>query len=489
MYLQLDTKFNPFTYDEMVKPLLYYKQAYDEAEAAYSDLATQTEAWKDIANREKSPEAFERYQRYSGDLSRAIDDFSQGMTAKNRRALLGLKRRYIQDIAPIAKASEKIEELSSEQRKLAASNPNIMFDRDFGSEVSIDQMIENPNLSYRAIDGNDLYTKGAAISKAMSSRLHSVNPTLKSQYWEIRKGFGEEAANKFLLDSGAIPELNKALEDLVDAVNAPDKLKNRVFEYAKQGAISGMIGDTSYQSNRGYESPADYNKRILSEKIAKQQIGEIPYREDPDGTKYYVNTSANTTWSVNKEGTVKVGGTPRGSGDKKPNLVPDPTLGGDYFYDTNNPSHKYKIDEEGNPIRQTTEMINSDNKNSLVRIQSYVKRNLVKSKPNEIVMFSIDGDGNISKKLTRENNLSDFEKLYNDKNSTVRPIADYLNGDLGSDNAKKIRTELASVGLELEDVEVVSSNDTGWFGDEHILIRTKQNTNSSSNRANASSKQ
>lgn len=55
MYLQLDTRFNPFTYDEMVKPLLYYKGAYDTVEAAYSDLAAQTEAWRNIANRDKSP--------------------------------------------------------------------------------------------------------------------------------------------------------------------------------------------------------------------------------------------------------------------------------------------------------------------------------------------------------------------------------------------------------------------------------------------------
>ena len=59
MYLQLDTQFNPFTYDEMVKPLLYYKEAYDTAETAYSDLAAQTEAWKDIANRENNPKSIE----------------------------------------------------------------------------------------------------------------------------------------------------------------------------------------------------------------------------------------------------------------------------------------------------------------------------------------------------------------------------------------------------------------------------------------------
>ena len=88
MYLQLNTRFNPFTYDEMVKPLLYYQEAYDKTEAAYDTLAQQTEMWRNIANRDKSPEAFAMYQRYSNDLANAADSFGQGMTSQNRRALI-----------------------------------------------------------------------------------------------------------------------------------------------------------------------------------------------------------------------------------------------------------------------------------------------------------------------------------------------------------------------------------------------------------------
>ena len=55
MQLVIDSKFRPFSYDELVKPLTQYKEAYDKVEAQYSDLVSQTEQWKDIANRKKSP--------------------------------------------------------------------------------------------------------------------------------------------------------------------------------------------------------------------------------------------------------------------------------------------------------------------------------------------------------------------------------------------------------------------------------------------------
>lgn len=54
------------------------------------------------------------FQRYSGDLERAVDDFSHGMTANNRRALLGLRRRYASDIQPIADAHKRRSALAEE---------------------------------------------------------------------------------------------------------------------------------------------------------------------------------------------------------------------------------------------------------------------------------------------------------------------------------------------------------------------------------------
>lgn len=295
MNLVINSQFRPFTFDEMLKPLVQYKEAYDATEKEYANLADLTEEWRDAAMKESNPIAYDKFNRYSNDLEATVNDFSRGMNINNRRALLGLKRRYHEEIEPIAKASKKIDELAAEQRKMSASNPNLMFSRDFSSDVSIDQMMENPNLSYKAVDGNDLYKKGVAISQAMSSRIRTLSPDMKNQYWKIVEGYGEEVANKFLLDSGAIPELNKALEDLVSSSGATDNIKDRAFEFAKQGAIAGMISKTTYQRNVGYESPAAALERAI-------KSGSKPYRTDEYGNKYYYDAYRGETWTMTPEG-------------------------------------------------------------------------------------------------------------------------------------------------------------------------------------------
>lgn len=227
MYLQLDTRFNPFTYDEMVKPLLYYKQAYDEAEAAYSDLARQTEAWKDIANREKSPEAFEMYQRYSGDLSRAVDDFSQGMTAKNRRALVGLKRRYAQDIAPIARASEAMNAANELRVK---AEPDAIFE--VGEYNSIDQFLHGKTANNRFQSREALTKRTAAITEAaMAEALRDP---------EFQKAMGDQYYMITQHTGGSYDDLREAMK--VGIMDNPIA-KNRFSEIRQQVARNAGISN------------------------------------------------------------------------------------------------------------------------------------------------------------------------------------------------------------------------------------------------------
>ena len=90
MQLVIDSKFRPFSYDELIKPLVQYKETYDKVEADYSNLAAQTEQWKDIANQTQSPEAYAMYSKYANDLNKVVDDFSKGMNMIRRMAETGL---------------------------------------------------------------------------------------------------------------------------------------------------------------------------------------------------------------------------------------------------------------------------------------------------------------------------------------------------------------------------------------------------------------
>lgn len=170
MYLALDTKFNPFTYAEMVQPLLYYKDAYEKTEAAYSDLASQTEAWKDIANQQNSPEAYAMYKKYSDDLNRVVDDFSRGMTAGNRRQLLNMKRRYAKEISPIERASAALDEAIRYRQETASKDPTAVFVQNYSS---IDDFLHGKRANNEFVSGKDLMTRVAAKAEGMGKALFS----------------------------------------------------------------------------------------------------------------------------------------------------------------------------------------------------------------------------------------------------------------------------------------------------------------------------
>lgn len=337
MYLQLDTRFNPFTYDEMVKPLLYYKQAYDEAEAAYSDLATQTEAWKDIANREKSPEAFEMYQRYSGDLSRAVDDFSQGMTAKNRRALLGLKRRYAQDIVPIAKASEAMN--AANELRIKAS-PDAIFE--VGEYNSLDQFLHGKAANNRYQSREALTKKTAAMTEAaMAEALKDpgFKKEMGDQFWMITQHTGgsyDELMEAMKLGMMDNPIAQNRFSQIRQEVAKNSGIQN--YDAAGQQAIMEAINTGLYagldkpvrnfQNNADHVTPAQaHSMRMQEAQLALSAAssgmvsdGRGGWRYDPTkdpGVNRAVAKAANNTGS---------------SGSTRANMLPNPgmvTLGKD----------------------------------------------------------------------------------------------------------------------------------------------------------------
>lgn len=321
MYLQLDTRFNPFTYDEMVKPLVYYKQAYDEAEAAYSDLATQTEAWKDIANREKSPEAFEMYQRYSGDLSRAVDDFSQGMTAKNRRALLGLKRRYAQDIAPIARASEAMNAANELRVK---AGPDAIFE--VGEYNSLDQFLHGKTANNRFQSREALTKKTAAMTEAaMAEALKDpeFKKAMGDQFWMITQHTGgsyEELMEAMKVGMMDNPIAQNRFSQIRQEVARNSGIQN--YDAAGQQAIMEAI-DTglyagldkpvrNFQANADHITPAQRHSMRMQE--AQLALSAASNGMVPGGRGSRGGSSSGTERANRLENTIKVRATNKGGG-------------------------------------------------------------------------------------------------------------------------------------------------------------------------------
>lgn len=262
--LVVNSKFQPFSFDRYLQPYQIYGQNYKEIEEQYTDLSTKAGIWDGLANEQTDPYTYKMYKTYANDLENQASQLaSEGLNAVSRKNMLNMRARYSKEIIPIERAYNQKSKLAEEQRKLRAANPSIMFDRDFSS-ISLDDLLDNPELSYTSVSGDDLYKKGKEAAISASSRMMNVSPALQGQYWKIRQGYGADAANKFLLNQSNIPELKDAINRIVSQSGVTKENLSRAIDYTISGIMSGISYNESYQANRGYIDPAERERLALA---------------------------------------------------------------------------------------------------------------------------------------------------------------------------------------------------------------------------------
>lgn len=289
MQLVIDSKFRPFSYDELIKPLMQYKEAYDKVEADYSNLAAQTEQWKDIANQTQSPKAYAMYSKYANDLNNVLDDFSKGMTLQNRSQLLSMKRRYASDIKPIETAANRRKELADEQRKIEAQDPTRLWQKR-ASEMSLDEFIENPSADYgKGISGATLTAQVAAGAAALAKELRD-NPDkmiklVGGDYYEYvkQRGFSSKAVLTAILNNpGASPVLSTLVESAIDATGIKDwgnkSTIQQAYNYARQGLWSA-VGQSDTQIVNNWRAQENLSAAHAMERQKKAQEFQKSERE------------------------------------------------------------------------------------------------------------------------------------------------------------------------------------------------------------------
>lgn len=321
-----NARFRPFSYDELVKPLVQYKEAYDKAEADYTNLVMQTEVWKDIANQENSPIAYKMYKTYSDELSRMVDDFSKGMTLSNRGALMGLKRRYASEITPIARASEAFDKAEAFRADIKAKNPNAVFEIDRYN--SIDDFLGGKRANNTYWDGDSAMKRVAAKAEALGRSLYS-NPTAKlflnGQQYQISQmnGISPDELTRILLspeniNTEAGKQMRRIIDDelgSVDMSRYSNEGQARINNIIATGMYAGLAKPTyNYVANGEYMSKAErdasaarwssinldrekFNYAKLQDRISS---GQEPYYTDKAGNKYYKTGDA--YWTVDKAG-------------------------------------------------------------------------------------------------------------------------------------------------------------------------------------------
>ena len=283
MQLVIDSKFRPFSYDELIKPLVQYKETYDKVEADYSNLAAQTEQWKDIANQTQSPEAYAMYSKYANDLNNIVDDFSKGMTLQNRSQLLAMKRRYASDIKPIENAANRRKELADEQRRIDAQDPTRLWQRR-ASDMSLDEFIHNPSADYgKGISGAALTAQVAAGASALAKEFRDnpekMRKLVGGDYYEYvkQRGFSSQAVLAAIMNNpDASPILTNLVESTIDTTGVKDwgskSTIEQAYNYARQGLWNAVGQDEAQLVNNWRAQENLSNAHAMARQKAAQEF-------------------------------------------------------------------------------------------------------------------------------------------------------------------------------------------------------------------------
>ena len=252
--LILDTKFQPFSYAEMLAPVAAATQAHQAIEEEYGSLATKASVWDRMANEQTDPEAYRMYKTYSDDLeARAEQLMRYGLNASSRKRMLDMRARYSKEIVPIETAYKRREELAAEQRKALAANPTLRYQR-MANMMSLDDFINNPSLDY-----GESYS-GALLTQQVSQAVANYAKVLTQEGKLEELGLPFQYKQK--LQHGATPEqvlavINEAAKDGEPA--AVSFLRGIRDQVLKSSGVASWADDRTMKEFEAYANQGLYS--------------------------------------------------------------------------------------------------------------------------------------------------------------------------------------------------------------------------------------
>jgi hypothetical protein len=271
--LVINSKFRPFTYDELMKPVHDSTVAHQEVEAAYGALDTQASKWEHMANQATDEKAYTMYKTYADDLRAQADNLARnGLNALSRKDLLTMQRRYAQEITPIENAYTRRAALADEQRKLSQQDVSLRFQKD-AATMSLDDFIDNPMLDYgKSYSGAALEKQAgeAAASLAKGLREYAITGTSDpyTNAFVLKYGYTPERIAKFLSDfeNPDSPNHDAALAQILESVIDTSGVRSwndeaaldEAYSWASRGLLKA-IGESKVNPMENFKARTDYS--------------------------------------------------------------------------------------------------------------------------------------------------------------------------------------------------------------------------------------
>ena len=236
--------FDPFSYQEMLAPLMQAQTAYDQMQDNMLVLGEEANTYKQLIDTD--PEASKTLQEYNNTLESMANQLStQGLKAVNRNSLLNLRRRYNRDVKPINDAAKTLAGLQDMYRNAYAKDQTLMK----GAMPTISELVANPGAMPHMVSGNSLYNQGAQAAKAASTRKQDfkarINGIVRGYIDTVDTyGYNSAEAAQFLDAASRQPEL-QAIVNQIYGANRVGNLDNpgQGMQWIIRGVFDGLTYD------------------------------------------------------------------------------------------------------------------------------------------------------------------------------------------------------------------------------------------------------
>ena len=299
VFLTPNTKFKPFSYQEMLAPVLAYKEAYDTLETEMSNLDILAGSIESKLNPKDAEDqkTLKKYQSFQKDMESAMNDFyKSGYSTDVKRRLNTLKTQYAKELDPINQAYERRLEDAKFIRQNKISNPNLIVEG-IGESTSAYMNGNTPNPTVVNLNTVSEAAKNAStgLSKQFIDQigLQGVEGYIGEYLmYGVQKGITSDMVSEFTKYVDAIKNdrtgqfqtpQGKALYNMFEQIrtaNNYDKLsqagKDRLDASIIQGLVSGAAADESinYTADRHWDIEAQKeNINYIKAKIEKTRNG------------------------------------------------------------------------------------------------------------------------------------------------------------------------------------------------------------------------
>ena len=215
-YIVLNSKFKPFSYSEMVQPMMMATEAHQQAENNYGDLTLEANKMEALINSQSDSKSYGMYKKYADDLKAQAEELSsKGLTLNSRKNLNNIRARYGSEIEPIKAASNEYAKMIETRQQLSSRGSGVVFKNKYSS---VDDFLGGRKADNEYLSEKDIIATAGAEFQAYSQTLlkdPEFTKILGGQKYQMlqKSGYSPEAITQVLMgDPAAQPKLKEMYE-------------------------------------------------------------------------------------------------------------------------------------------------------------------------------------------------------------------------------------------------------------------------------------